>query len=568
MAEALSSVALLFDDAELGSHLRQALQEHGAHIVHEGTVAGFDATLLRQFDPDVLVVNLDEEDDESFDRLFGVIEGERPRLVLNDARASRALAGWDRARWARHLAVKVLANGDVDPPRPLDALAVETAPAVALPLAESVAAFSAEPVAPALAEPEPPALDMPASSGQLDQADEHTAQTLATSNDLEAELAALLAEPVPAEPSIDEPATLLEPDAVTEPAAHHDQVDGHGAHLLDADDLEAELAALLATADPFLPEAEPAPLAPREELPLHDGDFSFVPHSGDEPSAAQVEMPAPVVAFKAPAVPDSWALVDHDATVHADAKPEDAGVFGIQKVSAADFLAPDVEPAAAEFQPAMSLELVSLEEAVAPQAWEQSSNEMLLDDLGGALSRVLLLGAAVDGLDSVCEFLAILPATARHTILLTQHFGGKPDDAVLQRLSDHSSLPVRLAAHGGRARAGEVLLVPATGQVQLRRDGSIELREQDGTQEPSIDASFTMAANAFGRDALGIVFAGRSTDAVAGAQAIHDRGGQVWVESANSGHYADMVSGIFAERLVSYSGTLHELAAHLNEVYP
>jgi two-component system chemotaxis response regulator CheB/chemosensory pili system protein ChpB (putative protein-glutamate methylesterase) len=29
-----------------------------------------------------------------------------------------------------------------------------------------------------------------------------------------------------------------------------------------------------------------------------------------------------------------------------------------------------------------------------------------------------------------------------------------------------------------------------------------------------------------------------------------------------------MVSGIFAERLVSYSGTLHELAAHLIEVYP
>ncbi|HEX7731950.1 MAG TPA: chemotaxis protein CheB, partial [Rhodanobacter sp.] len=124
MVEARPSVALLFDDAELGGHLRQVLQEHGAHIVHEGTVAGFDAALQRQLDPDVLVVNLGDEDDEAFDRLVEMIDGERPRLVFNDARASGALGGWDRARWARHLAVKVLAGGDVDPPRPPDALAV------------------------------------------------------------------------------------------------------------------------------------------------------------------------------------------------------------------------------------------------------------------------------------------------------------------------------------------------------------------------------------------------------------------------------------------------------------
>ena len=113
-------------------------------------------------------------------------------------------------------------------------------------------------------------------------------------------------------------------------------------------------------------------------------------------------------------------------------------------------------------------------------------------------------------------------------------------------------------------------MVPAGQQVVLRRDGKIELQAiaSDQAQGPSIDASFTMAANAFGRDALAIVFAGRANDAVAGSQAIHDRGGQVWVESSSGEHFADMVSGIFAERLVSFSGTPHELAAHLIEVFP
>ena len=37
MAEA-PAVALLFDDAELGAHLREALRERGARIVHEGAL--------------------------------------------------------------------------------------------------------------------------------------------------------------------------------------------------------------------------------------------------------------------------------------------------------------------------------------------------------------------------------------------------------------------------------------------------------------------------------------------------------------------------------------------------
>ncbi|WP_426663090.1 chemotaxis protein CheB [Rhodanobacter aciditrophus] len=518
MAEARPSVALLFDDAELGGHLRQVLQEHGARIVHEGNVAGFDAGLQRQLDPDVLVVNLDEEDDAAFDRLVEMIDGERPRLVFNDARASRALSGWDRARWARHLAVKVLASGDVDPPRPADALTVEAVPA-------AVAAASAEPAVAAV--PEPVAVFPP--------------------------------EPAIHEPAMPEPAGRDE----AELAAIHDHDGEQVAQSRAAsDDLEAELAALLAADEPLPEQDTPSP-AQREELPLHDGDFGYALPLDEEPAATPVEA---VAAPRAPAAPESWALVDDEAATQADATLPDAAEFGIQKLSAADFLAPDVEPAAPEFQPTMSLELVSMEEAVAPQAWEPA--EMLLDDLGSVPSRVVLLGAAVDGLDAVCDFLATLPGTARHTILLTQHFGGQPAAAVLQRLATRSSLPVRLAAHGSRARGGEVLLTPTDSQVQLRRDGSVELRSLDDAQEPSIDASFTMAANVFGRDALGIVFAGHSTDAVAGAQAIHDRGGQVWVEASSGEHFADMVSAIFAERLVSYSGTLHELAAHLIEVYP
>jgi chemosensory pili system protein ChpB (putative protein-glutamate methylesterase) len=577
MTDSVPAVALLFDDTELGAQLREALHERGARIVHEGGVSSLSRELLQRTGVDVLVVNLDDGADDALDQLYEVIDGDRPRVVFNDAQASRMLIGWDRARWARHLAVKVLAMGDFDPPRPGDARVIE-APLAAVP--ETVSR------------------------------DEVTVQTPATPIET-----AVASQPVPqpdAEPAFDEVAMDVAAEPDTDFLVHDDPHQHEQIATAESENLAAELEALLAS-DDLIADDEGGGLRylDEDELPpLHDGNFGASPtmHEHDLPAAdawsasnsearvdaasssfetvelqlssladpAIMAQPAgaagPVLSAVAASVraPDSWALLDDDAPqVSAFVEMPDAAAFGIEKLSAADFLAPDVEPVAAGVEPVMSLELVSMEEAIAPQAYVHE-HEMVLNDLGTALSRVVVLGAAVDGTDAVCDFLGALPASTPLTFLHTQHLGGKSDAALVARLAMLCALPVRLVERSGRAGVGEVLVVPAGHQVRLRRDGTIELvsNGDDAPADPSIDASLTMAANAFGRDALAIVFAGRGNDAVAGAQAIHDRGGQVWVESSSGEHFADMVSGIFAERLVSFSGTPPELAAHLIEVFP
>ncbi len=273
-----------------------------------------------------------------------------------------------------------------------------------------------------------------------------------------------------------------------------------------------------------------------------------------------------------------WSLLGDDETpssasvVTAPSGKPDASEFGIEKISAVEFFAPNADAADSDNESVeMNLQLMSMEEAVAPLAYEsESSGEMLLHDRGTALKRIVVLGAAASATDAVCAFLAALPATSRLTLVLTQHQGDQSTAELMERMATHSALPVHQAGHGQVAVSGSVWVVPTGQQIRLHRDGKIELHggAAEAAQAPSIDASFTMAAHTFGRDALGIVFAGRGTDGVAGAQAIHDRGGQVWVETSSGEHFADMVSGIVAERLVSFSGTPHELAAHLVEVFP
>ena len=578
MAEA-PAVALLFDDAELGAHLREALRERGARIVHEGALGTLSRELIHGSGAQVVVVNLDEDAADDIDRLYDVIDGDQPRVVFNDAQASRGLDGWDRARWARHLAVKVLAGGDIDPPRPADALAVETPALREATVTESVTVHAAEPVSLPIEEP---AVSSPAEVEHTTEtafADEPGEILLApavgeaaeVSETLAAELEALLAADT-GEPAEDDFGSGLKDFGDDAPSLH----DGtFGADFLDASaqgpaplpplpeeraaavppPVREELTASIPTEPLAPPSNVPRPSFQLDHLALAPLDESFIP--ADTP--IKVEKISTAEALHA-----SWSLVDEDAPVVDVPAAQD---FGIEKMSAEDYLALDVDAVDEAVQPRMTLELVSIEEAIAPTDFESAGSEMQLGELESALGRVLLLGATVDSTDSVSAFLAALPSSLRMAVLLTHHQGAVSVEALAERLSRQSALPVRIAAHGHRARSGEVLLVPANRHVRLLRDGRVECDVVDvaSFQNPSIDSTFTTAANVFGRDAIAIVFAGPGTDAVAGAQAVHDRGGKVWVELASGDHYADMVHGVEAERLASFTGTPFELAARLIE---
>ncbi|WP_199096726.1 chemotaxis protein CheB [Dyella sp. ASV21] len=570
MAESATAVALLFDDQELGSQLREALKERGARIVHEGALSTLSRDMLAGTGAQVLVVNLDEEVEDDLDRLYDVIDGDHPRVVFNDAQASRELDGWDRARWARHLAVKVLAQGDLDPPRPQHAPGVVDV----LPEAPAVATMY---VAEATAAPEgffEGDDSLVAGSFHHAHAVDEPLETAAESESLAAELEALLAADEDA-PEHDEFGSGLKFSVDDDLPPLHD---GHFGAVAEAEH---------ATAQPFhdepmavdlLDTQGPAPfeLAPQVDEPLITEAARVMPSFQlDHLSLAPLDdsfMPATAAVGKVePSLLDQashWALVDTDdapASAAVPAPPVHAAEFGIEKLSASDFLAPEGGEEH-ELQPGMSLELVSIEEAIAPVAYE-GGHEMLLENLDTVIGRLLVLGAAAGSADAVCAFLSHLPTDLRMTVLHVQHLRGTSAEALADVLGEHSPLPVRVAEHGGRARHGEVLVVPDGQQARVHRDGRIELQALEGmdVQSSPIDASFTMAANVYGRSAQAIVFAGHANDAVGGCQAIYDRGGQVWVEASSEGHFADMVNGIEAEHLHSYSGTPAELAARLVE---
>src|SRR5690606_12892904 len=72
----------------------------------------------------VVIISLDSDNDAEFDALQPLLDDPAVSVVFDEASVSSQLSGWDLARWARHLAAKVLGLEDTDPPRPAGAEAL------------------------------------------------------------------------------------------------------------------------------------------------------------------------------------------------------------------------------------------------------------------------------------------------------------------------------------------------------------------------------------------------------------------------------------------------------------
>jgi two-component system chemotaxis response regulator CheB/chemosensory pili system protein ChpB (putative protein-glutamate methylesterase) len=609
------AVALLYDTRERGAHLREALTAFGAPIVYEAPTHLLDRAALERSQANVVVVNLDAQQDPDLDDVYGLLADDRYRVVFNDGDVSSALSGWDQARWARHLAAKIL-GADIDPPRPTDAQPVP----VAAPRSEA----AREESAPVEASAEPPvdvamahdAVSEPASAAALSFASEWSLDDADTASS---------ATPEPASPPEDtielasDPLSIDLDDLIQIPdVPHRDDVSALFDELDESTPAKARLASGdTAALEPFdLAEIDdllttfdappPLPRAATEEFTAYDFDV------GEEPAAASAaapELPAfavddgltltlddepveddraetPKSATPAPAparepstvaVPTQWSLedmIDDLGELPAAPPPTGPAEFGIEKLSAEEFLAPPSEGQAAPADVGLdasdfSFELIPLEEAIAPAAVESAAHENWLDPDSIAaktrVRRVWVLGASIGGPESVREFLAELPRDYPALFLLAQHLGGEFVDMMTRQLAKATPLTIRTPTHGERVGHGEVVVVPTTHRLLVDTEGVVVLERntEETTYSPSIDQVLRDVADRFGTGAGAIVFSGMSNDAVEGSQYLAEKGGRVYVQNPDTCVVSSMVDAVVDAGIVGFVGSPKELAEKL-----
>jgi chemotaxis response regulator CheB len=115
---AVQTVALLGRADSALQSLRRALEELGAQVVFEGDPAGVQAEQVLRSGAHTVLVNLASGVEDDIDHLDTLFDDPNVNVVFNEGDVSSQLEGWDLARWARHLAAKVMGHERTIPPPP------------------------------------------------------------------------------------------------------------------------------------------------------------------------------------------------------------------------------------------------------------------------------------------------------------------------------------------------------------------------------------------------------------------------------------------------------------------
>lgn len=618
------SIALLSQAGESGRHLREALLGSGAPIVYEAQAAELDRDALERSGARVVVVNLDTEVEAHLDEVYSLLGDDRYNVIFNEAQVSSQLSGWEQARWARHLAAKILGTENADPPRPEGAEAVPQ-PAPRVPV-------EAKPDVPAAAVGEV----KPTAGGELDSTGPEASQEAqALPEEDYSDIASLLAEGDSVLPQADDsgiaatarveigthetiPMPVLDlsefddlgdadaaapaADADFDPESTREMPTFEFSEVVEVADSESETLGF-ADLDDFAESDEGLDLefghesAPSAEGSVDD-DLAKAVEAGeaaatgsglsdlqmldldwaDAPAAdAEVGADESAPASPPPAIGSAfvWSLEDIDEGDQDDSKKSDSAPpkpteFGIETISASEYLAPDAEPVSDEpFDTGLSLELIPLDEAVAPQAAAQSTSthtgsESWLDTSNKvAVSRLWVLGASIGGPEAVREFLSHMPKNCPALFLLAQHMGAEFMDIMAQQLVRSTVLTVRTPSHGERVGHGDIVVVPTTHRLRVDREGVVTLEALnagDQPNSPSIDQVVEDVADRFGARAGVIVFSGMAEDAAQGARHLAAKGGKVYAQDPETCVISSMVDGVIETGVVDFTGSPRALA--------
>ncbi|CAK0778429.1 protein-glutamate methylesterase/protein glutamine deamidase [Gammaproteobacteria bacterium] len=134
--------------------------------------------------------------------------------------------------------------------------------------------------------------------------------------------------------------------------------------------------------------------------------------------------------------------------------------------------------------------------------------------------RVIVIGASTGGTEAIKEVLLGMPPDAP-TILITQHMPAGFTRPFAERLDRLCRLRVQEAVHGERALPGHAYVAPGDAHLTVRRSGAdyvLGLNQDPpvNRHRPSVDVLFHAAADAVGRNAIGVILTGMGKDGAAG----------------------------------------------------
>ncbi len=134
--------------------------------------------------------------------------------------------------------------------------------------------------------------------------------------------------------------------------------------------------------------------------------------------------------------------------------------------------------------------------------------------------KLIIIGASTGGTEAIREFLMQMPSDCPG-ILITQHMPEGFTRSFAKRLDNLCKISVNEAAGGERILPGHAYIAPGHSHLLLARSGANYVTQLDqgppvNRHRPSVDVLFKSAAQAAGKNAVGVILTGMGKDGALG----------------------------------------------------
>jgi two-component system chemotaxis response regulator CheB len=144
---------------------------------------------------------------------------------------------------------------------------------------------------------------------------------------------------------------------------------------------------------------------------------------------------------------------------------------------------------------------------------------------------IAVVGTSWGGLAALRELVSCLPDGLPIPVVVIQHRHRMSDSVLGQLLQDRSPLPVCEVEDKMPIEAGKVFVAPADYHLLVEPEYfTLSVEEPIRYSRPSIDLTFTSAADVFGAHTIGVVLTGANADGAKGLKRIAERGGVTIVQ--------------------------------------
>lgn len=211
-------------------------------------------------------------------------------------------------------------------------------------------------------------------------------------------------------------------------------------------------------------------------------------------------------------------------------------------------------------------------------SWEKDfSNVKLFETKEKSLDRnkdelaknVWVLGASLGGPDALKRFLIHIPENFPVAFVIAQHLGENFVSLLAEQLDRYTECHVIVPKEGHVIKHGEVLVTPTDKRLVINPIGAIEFEPVTAVTNytPSINDAISDVASRYKKNAGAIIFSGMCDDGVEGCENLVSKGGQVWLQSAESCVISAMSESVAKKVSIDFSGTPEILAKQLVSLY-